>query len=265
MGFKTDIEEYVNKRKELVQRENENAWDRGARPEPGLESDEDKVEQRAATIIRAIREYERKVTFGNLASEALPDDEDLDMGGRYLTNKKRIETQSQLFKISKMVPKGALLHLHFNAELHPEILLLQARERKNMYIRSTQRIEDESQLGTTELILSVLDPNTVEDGVNIFSKNYPAITTPSDMKDNEFQKKVWMRWAKFQKKFEKRFPGKYEDQESETSRKGEPHCSGSSSLKTLYPAEKWLMSKMVLSREEVYHPDQTVNGYVHTS
>ncbi|EMD86791.1 hypothetical protein COCHEDRAFT_1048068, partial [Bipolaris maydis C5] len=260
MESKINIEDYLKQRERLVQKDNKSVWDRDARPKPGLESEQDKVEQRAATIICAIREYERKVTFGNLGSEALPDDKNLDMGGQYLTNKERIDTQSKLFEISKMVPKGALLHLDFNAELHPEILLFQAREVENMYVRSTQRIEDESQLDTTELIFNVLDSTTVKHKVNIFSEDYPLNTTHSDMKDKEFQKKIWMRWGNFLKKFEKRFPEKYKDQAPETSRKGGPHRFGSSSLKTLYPAEKWLMSKMLRSQEEFYRPDQTVNG-----
>ena len=178
-------ERYGEQRSNLLKVEEENAWDREARPSSNSTSDEDRLERRAATIIQEIREYERIVTFGNLASEALPDAEDQDMGGQYLTNKERIDAQSKLFEISKMVPKGSLLHLHFNAELHPELLLVRARAMKNMYIRSIQRIQDESQLATTELIFNVLDPNTVNPNVDIFSADYPLVTAPGDLKKEE--------------------------------------------------------------------------------
>lgn len=262
MEDETYVAAYEESRKELLCAERLNAWDRCARPKIGSLSEQEEVEKRAAIIIRAIREYERTVTFGNIASEALPGVEDLDMGGQYLTNKERIDTKSELFKISKMVPKGALLHLHFNAELYPEILLVRARKMENMYIRSTQRIQDESQLGTTELIFSVLDPTTIKSDVSIFSEDYPLITELDDMKEDEFQKIVWMSWARFQDEFEKRFPEKYKDQELETSREGRPHSCGDSPRHNLRPAENWLRSKMVLSQEEVYHPGQTVNGYI---
>lgn len=253
-------EEYDGERANLLKAEDENAWDRGAKPKSTSTSEQDRLERRAAIIIHAIREYERIVTFGNIASEALPLPEDQDMGGQYLTNKERIDTQSKLFEISKIVPKGALLHLHFNAELYPELLLVRARKMENMYIRSIQRIQDEHQLGMTELIFNVLDPATVNPDVDIFSVDYPLITTPQDLKKEGFQQQIWMPWAKFQDAFEKKFPGQYKHEEPETFREGRPHHCGDSAHHVLRPAENWLRSKMVLSREEAYHPDQTVNG-----
>lgn len=226
------LEKYIERREKLLRKESEGAWDRDAMPKRSSKSEHDEMERRAATIISRIREYERTVTFGNLATEALPDDEDLDMGGQYLTNKERIDTQSELFKISKMVPKGALLHLHFNAGLNPEILLEQARNMKTMYIKSTQPITDESQLGTIEVILSVLGRTSVKPGVNIFS--------------GEYTEGEWMRWSEFQEEFEKKFPKKYRK-------------------KPLSQAENWLLSKMVLSKEEIYDPEQTVNRCMHPS
>ncbi|KAJ6194778.1 hypothetical protein J3E72DRAFT_247805 [Bipolaris maydis] len=257
----TASERYGQQRSNLLQVEEDNAWDREAKPSSDSTSEEDRTERRAATIIQQIREYERIVTFGNLASESLPDIEDQDMGGQFLTNKERIDKHSKLFEISKMVPKGGLLHLHFNAELHPEILLVRARTMKNMYIRSIQRIQDEQQLATTELIFNVLDPETINPNVDIFSTDYPLVTTPADLKKEEFQKQIWMPWAKFQDEFEKKFPGQYLHQEPETFREGQPHhCGDSAPRALLRPAENWLRSKMVLSQEEAYRPDQTVNG-----
>jgi adenosine deaminase CECR1 len=40
-------------------------------------------------------------------------------------------------------------------------------------------------------------------------------------------------------------------------------CCGAPRQIRLNPAETWLKSKMVLSLEEAYGSNQTVNGYVH--
>jgi adenosine deaminase CECR1 len=233
------FENHVEVHEKLVGKETKNGWDCRAKSES-------EVEKQAAKIIRKIREIEQKYVFGNTASEALPRTGTLDMGGQFLTNKERIDNESKLYEIARQVPKGALLHLHFNAELGPERLLVQARTTKNMYIRSTQPLRTEEDLRQTEMVFEVLDPNKVERGVTIFSKEYPG--DAKNWRQEELKWKVWMPWMQFQKDFVKNFP------EGETQ-----DYSGPSNVR-LYRAEKWLMSKMVLSEEEVYRPSQTVNG-----
>ena len=85
----------------------EKAWDRG---------DKDKAsdpEEQAGAIIRAITEYEREIFF------------------EYTLNEARIQCRSKVYEIAKHVPKGAMLHLHFNAELHPQQLFQEARNNKH--------------------------------------------------------------------------------------------------------------------------------------
>jgi adenosine deaminase CECR1 len=252
---------YEKQKAILVNDEQDNAWDQPARPKGRLTSDE-KTEKRAAVIIQAIREYERGVTFGNLASEALPLEDDRDMGGQYLTNKDRIDNQSKLYQIAKIVPKGALLHLHFNAELHPELLLVRARKMKNMYIRSIIPLTEEKHLAETEMVFSVVDPKTVDPNVDIFSNTYPTLEGSKGVRDPDYLRKVWMPWKKFQQEFPKRFPGLHKDEEPETFQAGRPQHCGERKRAILTPAENWLRSKMVLSQDEAYRPTQTVNGYV---
>jgi adenosine deaminase CECR1 len=250
------IKTYEKERKALVDAEvGTNSWDHEAR------SEVDNVEKQAADIIREIREYERNVTFGNIASEALPESEDRDMGGQYLTNKDRIDRESKLFEIAKIVPKGALLHLHFNAALHPELLLVRARRMKNMYIRSIRPIANEKDLALTEMVFNVLDPKTVDPNIDIFSDTYPKDAVR--FRDPDVKDRIWMLWSKFQDEFEKKFPGVNQHQEPETFREGRPHqprYCGDPKLVELRPAENWLRSKMVLSEDEAYGPHQTVNG-----
>ncbi|KAI4950604.1 hypothetical protein J4E91_004489 [Alternaria rosae] len=258
-----DTNMYDKKRRALIDAEKDTAWDLAVRPRGSSRSQDAKTEERAATIIRAIREYERVVTFGNRPSEALPLEEDRDMGGQYLTNKDRIDNESKLYQIAKMVPKGALLHLHFNAELHPELLLVRARKMENMFIRSIIPITKEEHLGQTEMVFSVVDPKTVNPDVNIFSESYPTLEGSLGVKHPDYLKTVWMPWSKFKEEFERKFPGLYEDQEPETFQAGTPHQShhcGERRPAKLEPAENWLRSKMVLSHDEAYGPTQTVNG-----
>lgn len=253
---KASINAYAAARKKLVQLETDNAWDREVRDSANQD------ERRAASIIRAIREYERVAVFGNIASEAIPGPETLDMGGQFLTNKPRINNESQLHKIAIKVPKGALLHLHFNSELHPERLLERARLMKNLYIRSIRPLLTQEDLDLTEMVFNVLDEDTVESNVDIFSKNYPGNAT-NFKGANAMTSKIWMPWHKFQDEFKKHFPGKYEQPEV-TIMTEVPKCCSEPGQVSLHPAEVWLRSKMVLSEKEAYGFDQTVNGYVLT-
>ncbi|KAH9877903.1 hypothetical protein J1614_003120 [Plenodomus biglobosus] len=257
LGDTREINAYTEAHRKLLKLEAQDAWDQEARPRDLSRSPDDQIEKRAATIIRAIREYERRVTFGNLASEAIPGKDTRDMGGQFLTNKERIDTESKLYEIAKMVPKGALLHLHFNAELHPERLLEQARDMKNMYIRSIRPLLTPEDLNETETVFMILDEDLVEPDVNIFSKDYPG--GPTNWKTDEWKYRVWMPWAKFQDEFNKRFSKEYQQQEDTIMFETPKSCAEPGQV-TLHPAENWLKSKMVLSQEEAYGFTQTVNG-----
>jgi adenosine deaminase CECR1 len=244
---------YSKDREHLLTIEGADAWDRFARQGASV------IEKKAAIIIWHLREYERDFIFGNIPGEALPESWTLDMGGQFLTNKKRIEKQSKLFKISQMVPKGALLHLHFNAELHPERLLQEARTMENMFIRSTQPILTDKDLIETEIVFNVMPDSTPSN--MIFEGEYLG------NKDNwrpkqypEMQSKIWMLWSEFREQFERNFPGRYV-QKAITLENG-PINSAEQGKVHLKPAENWVKQKMVLSKDEAYDPSQTVNGYV---
>jgi adenosine deaminase CECR1 len=251
-------EEYNRAHNELIQKEEVNAWDRNVRPKATSTAKVDVTEKKAACIIQALREYERQVTFGNLPSEAIPGPETLDMGGQFLTNKDRIDTCSMLFRIATKVPKGTVLHLHFNAELSPDLLLKQAEDIDNIYIRSIRPLLSEEDLSETEMVFSVLGTSDVEENVNIFSLEYPGNAT--NWKQDEWKRKVWMKWSAFQKEFINKFP-KADGQEATTGAVGPQRiCCAFSGQPALNPAQTWLKSKMVLSGNEAYGPDQTVNG-----
>lgn len=254
-----DVEAYEEQHQNLLKREEQDAWDREARPKAKSRSKDDITERRAAAIVLAIREYERKVVFGNLASEAIPGPDTRDMGGQFLTNKPRIDAESKLFEIAKMVPKGCLLHLHFNAELYPDYLLAKARSRENMYIRSTRPLITQEDLDLTETVFNVLDHDKVEKGVDIFSPDYVGNAT--NWKTEEYKWRVWMPWLEFRARFKEKF-GKEYTRNKDASETGTAGTVADTRPVQLEPAENWLKKKMVLSEEEAYDSSQTVNGYV---
>jgi adenosine deaminase CECR1 len=258
-----DSSVYNEAHAQLLQQESDTVWDREAKCTENRSSESVRKEKKAAVIIEAIREYERRFAFGNLASEDVPGKETRDMGGQFLTNKDRIDHGSLLFQISRKVPKGGLLHLHFNAELHPERLLVYARSMKDLYIRSIRPLRTQDDLDETEMVFNVLDSDKLEKGVDIFSETY--IGNSKNWREGQpGEWSVWMPWGQFQEDFEKHFPGKYLDPRKTSIPEGRACCEPSSSEpgsdEVLSPAENWLKSKMVLSEDEAYGLTQTVNG-----
>ncbi|KAF2666919.1 Metallo-dependent hydrolase [Microthyrium microscopicum] len=202
-------------------------------------------EVEANQIVISIREDERDRLFGNLASEAIPGDETRDMGGQFLTNKERIQ-QSIVYKIACKMPKGAHLHLHFNAELPPDQLIQKAKERPyNMFVRSTMPLVDANSFRETEMVFSVLEAGTQV--YDIFSPDY----IPRWNKNMHPQDvKCWMLW----KDFSDRFP-------SEVRRLNpQVQWSDPATDKSLEDPDKWIKQKMILSEDEVYGLNQTTNG-----
>lgn len=211
--------DYDRRKRDLIEREQVTAWDRHARRNA---SDNEK---KAHDIIWRIREHERDNLFGNIASEAIPGPDTLDMGGQFLSNKDRVMSQSRLYKIANRQPKGCHLHLHFNAELAPEILITEANKQDNMYIRSTQPILTDHDYLETEIVFNVMPKDTPT--VDLWSENYnPDFRSPNA--------RPWMKWSDFKEEFRRRRP--HDD------------------------VEAWVRAKMVLSEEEVYGKTQTTNG-----
>ncbi|KAF2736078.1 Metallo-dependent hydrolase [Polyplosphaeria fusca] len=247
-----NLDRYKQDRERLLKDEDSFAWDWNAR------QDADENEKRAQNIIWHLREFERDKVFGNVPGEELPQDWTLDMGGQFLTNKKRIGKQSKLFEIAMMVPKGALLHLHFNAELHPERLLQEARSMPNMFIRSTQPIEKFEHLQETEVVFNVMPIETTSN--SIFKGDYQGTKTNwKPTTHPEMQSKIFMKWSEFREEFDREY-GRFFPQKATTLDPGAIPNSSEEGKVQLTPAEIWVKQKMVLSENEAYGISQTVNG-----
>ena len=219
---------YTTQRRELLSAEKASSWDSEARESASA------TELKAQQIIFKIRENERRDhdLFGDLPSEAVPHDHTRDMGGRFLVNKDRID-RSKLFDIALHMPKGSHLHIHFNAEIKPEVLFPFARKlTETMYVRATQSLHDRTALEDGEIVFNVLPKDTPN--ADIYDPSYKP-----DFKNTT--NNPWMRW----KDFRARFPAGIETQESPPG---------------LDDAERWAREKMVLTTTAVYNDRQTHNG-----
>ncbi|RMY51465.1 hypothetical protein D0865_06329 [Hortaea werneckii] len=225
---KTIRKEYGKIRDNLLRQESENSWDRLAH------NSASENEHRAAGIVFKIREHERRdlELYGNLPSEAVPGPEVRDMGGRFLPNKSRIE-RSRVFDISRQMPKGCHLHIHFNTELPPERLLPHARRLKDtMFVRTTRPLLAKEDFEKAEIVFNVMPKATVT--ADIFSIEYD----PDVKAENA---KPWMRWADFRLAFPQTL--EYEERPQGFD-----------------DAECWAREKMALTAERVYSEKQTTNG-----
>jgi adenosine deaminase CECR1 len=214
---------YTKQHLQLVEKEQKDAWWYKAKQKAT------DTEYQADLIVFKIREHERENLFGSKASEAIPGPETRDMGGQFLTNRDRIE-ESKVYEIAKAMPKGGHLHLHFNAELSPEILIERARDRETMFIRSTQPLISDEAFDEAELVFDVLPLDTPQ--ADLFSAAYnPEFRAPGC--------RPWMQWIRFREEFRIR----RSDKDNINS-----------------DPEKWIKTKMVLGADVVYDQTQTVNG-----
>lgn len=145
-------------------------------------------------------------------------------GDHFLSNVDLIE-KTHLYRVTKMMPKGAHLHIHFNCCLKPEFLLNLAKQQPRMFIRSNvplclEMSEERHAFERCEIQFS-LRAEGEEDMGNIFKSDY----RPGQ--DMPFQD------------FLDHFP---------LEEKGKP--------------EEWLQEKLVFSAKEAHHVHQTSFGLV---
>ncbi|KAF2158475.1 hypothetical protein M409DRAFT_71635 [Zasmidium cellare ATCC 36951] len=212
----------MTRKRELLADERESAWDEPARQRASS------LEVQVGEVITKLREHERFELFGNVGREELPRPDQLDMGGKFLVNKQRIE-RSIIFEIACLMPKGAHLHLYFNAELPAEKLFPYAQQLKNtMFIRSKRALLKPQDLAETEIQFNVL-PKDTKTG-NIFTENY-------DINWKSPENASWMKWTDFREQF-----------------------PADMTFGELDSAECWAPEKMIITPNKAYAEHQTTNG-----
>lgn len=144
-------------------------------------------------------------------------------GDHFLSNVDLIN-QTDLLKVVRRMPKGAHLHIHFNACLLPSVLLNIAKDMDRMFITSD---------------LPLVPDNNYEnfDRCEIqFSLKCPEKEEPGDLFSQDYQPRQTMKYSEFRERFHEHY-----DKAS---------------------VDKWLMDKLVFNDEEAHNQCQTAAGLV---
>ncbi|PWW76862.1 Metallo-dependent hydrolase [Tuber magnatum] len=152
-------DEYERVREKLLAR------DRGVAFDTQAIARATKLERSADQVVKRIRQHER-AHLGVSPSNGSGSSE------HFLGNLENIN-RSQLMEISKMMPKGAHLHCHFNTCLHPSFLIRQARGMKSMFIRSSVALVRPEDFVRAAISFAVLPPDTP--GSDIFDWGYSSL------------------------------------------------------------------------------------------
>lgn len=213
------VEDYLSKRERLVQQERTLDFDYRCRAGSTRE------EQQADAIIQRLRAEDKAEVYdaaparrgyGGQQHPRFP-------GDHFLSNRELIN-RTRLFQVASDMPKGAHLHIHFNACLLPHVLLDIAKGMDRMFITSDIPLvsdDDFESFNKCEIQFSIMSQDKENPG-DIFLKGYQARQTMPF------------------KEFLLRFPTHY----------------GKAS------ADEWLLDKLVFDEEEAHNYLQTASGYV---
>ncbi|KAI3401525.1 hypothetical protein diail_10959 [Diaporthe ilicicola] len=143
-------------------------------------------------------------------------------GDHFLSNKALID-RTKVFKLAKRAPKGAHLHIHFNACLQPHVLLEIASGMEKMYITSdvplhTSDKEHPNRYRRCRIQFSIMD----------------LTASKGSLFDPDYRDRTPMKFKEFIREFSK-------------------HYRGISAL-------EWLQEKLVFREEEAHDLPQTVSG-----
>jgi len=142
-------------------------------------------------------------------------------GDHFLSNADLIE-QTQLYALFRAMPKGAHLHIHFNANLLPGVLLGIARDMDRMFIWSNIPLDRDDAFGLCRIQFSIMNDQAVAD---------KGAGSPFHA---DYQAGCVMQFRDFRRAF----PGGEE------------------------AADRWLTSKLVFQEEEAHNLLQTADGLV---
>lgn len=151
-------------------------------------------------------------------------------GDHFLSNIDLIQ-QTQLFSLFRAMPKGAHLHIHFNANLLPNFLLDIAKEMTRMYIWCNMPlVNDKGQVDRT-----ALDRCRVQ--FSIMNEAAVKERGEGNIFDAAYQNRTVMQFSRFREEFRRRYAQEDVDR-----------------------VDKWLQNKLVFEEEEAHGLLQTAKG-----
>lgn len=228
LGSVRNAAEYEELRAKIVSREDELSFD--AR----LRSQADEMEQLVDKIIRNVRESDEKHFSKQAPRKGYHGQQHPRFAGDHFLSNVDLISETGLFKIASMLPKGAHLHNHFNACLPPHVLLDIAKGMDRMFIMSSLPLvckeEGENKFENFDMceIQFSIKTSAQEDPDDLFSPTYQAWKT--------------MRFSKFLSGFSTH----YTRADAGTNDKNK--------------ADNWLLNKLTFHEQEAYDPLQTASG-----
>lgn len=220
--------DYEKQRAEIVAREGALSWDFICG------RDASSVERKANRILQAMRKLDDENVYAKAPSRRgyRGQEHPRFMGDHFLYNVDLIN-ETMLYRVARRMPKGAHLHIHFNANLLPGFLIDIAKRMERMFITSDIPLvtigRDESEPGyydnfdRSKIQFSILSKETEMEGTgDIFDRNYPV------------DKRQPMSFRKFLEEFGKHYS----------------KCT----------VDQWLIDKLVFHEEEAHGWLQTAEG-----
>lgn len=188
------------------------------------------VELEASKIVRALKQQEKDTLYGKLDDAG----SFIEHAHQYMPAKHIID-KSRLMEIAKMAPKGALLHCHLDAMLPPlDSLLKSARNREGLCVSLDIKSDSSDWIEKALAVFQMLPAEAAAKAgeASFFSPEYvPGVHG----KGIAYQPGTWTTWSRFCAEF----PGGVE------------------------AAEEFVAKRILLNRDDVYHPNQTVDGIWH--
>ncbi|WDK08989.1 adenosine/AMP deaminase [Colletotrichum graminicola] len=218
-----DPDEYFRQRLEITNREKTLAFDFR------LTALASSREIEANAIIQAVKAQDQRLVYdaaeprqgwGGQNHPRFPAD-------HFLSNVHLIN-RTRLFAIATKMPKGAHLHIHFNACLQPHVLLGIAKNMDRMFITSDKPLPASGDGRTDEEARNSLHLCEIQ-----FSILPPEKERPGDIFSPDYVKRQTMKYSHFLQEFPKKH-------------NADP--------------EEWLTSKLVFHEDEAHNVHQTVQG-----
>lgn len=145
------------------------------------------LQRRVDDILQIVKHNDRIEVYGQAAARTgyYGQQHERFPGDHYLTNEDII-SRTKLFNIAHMMPKGAHLHIHFNACLLPHVLLDIAKTMERMFITSDYPLTSVDNMDLCKIQFSIL---TV------------AKENPGDLFESSYKPRQTMRFADFLREF----------------------------------------------------------------
>ncbi|EAA28427.2 hypothetical protein GE21DRAFT_9262 [Neurospora crassa] len=243
-----NAKEYFQQRDEVIRREKALGFDHHCT------SEADSTEMKANAVIQRLKDldvaevYEKEARIEGYAGQKhkrVP-------GDRFLVNAPVIE-KTRLYRAIQNMPKGAHLHIHFNANLLPEVLLNIAKKQDYMYIMSDIPLLDKKAFERCHLKFSILSDSAFKTTwlgqPDLFTRDKSDVNGAKE-EDESGQPKHIMLFKEFCNGFAKKYEEAYASDEK-------------SRLKIALGkdlVDEYLTRKIVFQPDEAYNPHQTAKG-----